>query len=263
MARPTGEGARLAQAKRAERERRRSAQRRAMRLRIILGLVAIIALIAGWRALVRSPLFVIQDIEVTGVRHLAPDEVVAAAAVPQGTSLLACAAKEIEQRVERHPWVADATVRKRVPDTLRIVVLERMPVAIVDTVDRLWVVDADGFALGEHSLEATSSLPVIRGVPGLTLASGQRTSSEVLRNALLVLVGLSDELAKQVRAVSAPSVDETTLITHDNVEILVGSPVEIDKKDAVAVRILREQSGSVVFIDVRDPARPVARGLER
>jgi len=70
------------------------------------------------------------------------------------------------------------------------------------------------------------------------------------------------ELHGKVRAVSAPSIDETTLITSDNVEVLLGEAIELPKKDLIVLRILREQAGAVVFIDVRNTERPVSRGLE-
>lgn len=83
----------------------------------------------------------------------------------------------------------------------------------------------------------------------------------MLLNALKVLTGISNELRVQVRAVSAPSVDETGLMTKDGVEVLMGSSEEITKKDAIVRKILSEQRGKVVFIDVRTTSRPVSRGL--
>jgi glucose dehydrogenase len=115
--------------------------------------------------------------------------------------------------------------------------------------------------LSEDSAEASSTLPVVRDVPGLDLKPGRRSTSEVLHNALQVLAGITHDLYAQIRAVSAPSIDETSLITTGNVEIMVGEAVEVPKKGEVARKIMREQGSAVVFIDVRNPDRPVSRGL--
>jgi hypothetical protein len=131
----------------------------------------------------------------------------------------------------------------------------------VDTGAGLFVVDAAGVVLGEHSLEETMTLAVIRDVPGLDLKVGRTSTSEVLGNALAVLDGIGTELGSRVRALTAPSIDETMLITTDNVEILIGEAIQMEKKRLIVEQILREQAGTVVFIDVRSTERPVSRGL--
>ena len=67
-------------------------------------------------------------------------------------------------------------------------------------------------------------------------------------------------LALAVTMITA-AVDETALLTRDNVEILIGRAEEMQKKDYLARKILAAQRGKVVFIDVRSTDRPVSRGL--
>ncbi|MHB1341595.1 MAG: cell division protein FtsQ/DivIB [Coriobacteriia bacterium] len=258
----SGVGERVAREKRDERERRRSEQTRTLRLRITVVVVVAALVVSGITALYRSQLFDIRTVEVLGASRLTPDAVRTRAAVPDDATLLRYPEGAIKERLLADAWIANVQVTRNYPHTLRIRVTERVPVAIVDTGDTFWVVDGAGFVLGEQSLEETSTLVVVRDIPGLDLKSGRQTSSEILRNALLVLVGITDELHGKVRAVSAPSIDETTLITSDNVEVLLGEAIELPKKDIIVLKILREQAGAVVFIDVRNTERPVSRGLE-
>jgi hypothetical protein len=83
----------------------------------------------------------------------------------------------------------------------------------------------------------------------------------VLTNALAVLGGVSPDLRREVRFVDAPTVDQTGLLTKENVDILFGTSDELAKKDQIARDILTKQRGKVVFIDVRSTDRGVWRGI--
>lgn len=256
-----GVGARIARAKRVEREMRRQQRRRKAQARALAaGLVLVLAVI-GARAVYASSLFEIESIDVVGTRHLSPQAVIRKAALPPGSTLLRFPKARIEENISADPWVAEVRVTRDFPRTLRIRVVERVAFARVDTGQAIWIVDANGMVLGEDSVEASAAVPVIRDIPGLDCKPGRQSTSEVLRNALQVLAGISPELYSQVRAVSAPSIDETALITTTNVELMFGEAADLAKKDAVARRIMQEQGTAVVFIDVRNPDRPVSRGL--
>ncbi len=256
-----GAGRRVAVGKRDERERRAAEARRRRQVRTALITLVLIAVIGGAVALYRSQLFDIRTVQVIGAQRLTQDAVRTRAAVPEGATLLRFPGRAIKARLMSYAWIADAQVTRDFPHTIRIRIVERTPEAVVDTGDTFWVVDSTGMVLGEQSLEETTTLPIIRDIPGLELKAGRATSSEILKNALAVLSGISPELLQKVRAVSAPSIDETTLLTTDNVEVIIGEAVELAKKDVIVLTIMRQKSGSVVTIDVRSTEKPVSRSL--
>ncbi len=259
----TGAGKPVARGKRDERERRIAETRRRRRIRIALFAITVVAVVAGMTALYRSQLFSIDDVQVIGAERLTADAVRGRAEVPTDATLLRYPAKEIKERLLAYAWIAEAQVTRDFPHTLRIRIVERKPIASVDTGDTFWAVDKTGMVLGEQSLEQTSTLPIVRDIPGLDLKSGRASTSEILINALGVLSGISDELRAELRAVSAPSIDETTLLTTENVEILIGEASELETKSLRALTIMREHAGKVVFIDVRSTERDaVWRGLD-
>lgn len=69
-------------------------------------------------------------VEVVGARLMAPYEVVAASGVRIGASVWT-EPGAWEDALRRHPVVADARVERRLPGTLRIVVTEKRPAALV------------------------------------------------------------------------------------------------------------------------------------
>lgn len=260
---PGGTASRSRDPKRAAREMRLARQRVMQRVRIAMVMLVAVGLIAGAAALYRSDTFRITEIEVEGVAELTAEEVISTAGLPEGSTLLRFPRAEMEVRLASHPWIAAVHISRRFPDGLVVHVEERVPAALVDTGETVfWLVDSDSRVLGQRTPETTQTAPVIRDLTDFEPVAGEISDSASLENALRVLEGLSDEMLARVRAVSAPSVDLTTLMTYDDVEVLVGSAEDIEKKDAVALRIMDEQAETVVQINVRTVDRPTWRGLD-
>ncbi len=211
--------------------------------------------------LTRSSAFGVKNVEVTGAGHLSAKQVVALAKVPSDATLLRLPSGDIRTRLLSDPWIADATVHRVFPSTVRIDVTERRAAAVVEADKALWLVDSSGFVIAKQTKEATGDVTLIRDAVGVKPKIGAVSSSQTLANALAILGGISPQLRGMIRAISAPSVDETALMSKDGVEILVGPAEELGKKDYLIRQILAQQRGKVVFIDVRTTSRPVYRGL--
>ena len=246
----------------AEREGRMSAQRRARRLRIGGIGAAVLVVFAACAGLYNSSLFTIRTVEVVGTAHVSADTVRALARVPAGATLVRFPADAVAQRVSADPWIASVSVSRVFPSGMRIRVVERVPVAIVDAGVSMWLIDGMGAVIATPTADASGTVPLITDVPGLDLKSGRRTSSEPLLNALKVLGGISRTLAATVVSVSAPTIDGTALTTRNHIEIVIGEAIDLTTKDALARRILNEQKGKVVSVDVRITDRPTWRGLK-
>lgn len=237
-------------------------QRRTGRLRAVAIVVAALLVLGGCLALYSSSLFKVTSVEVAGNVHVSTSTILALAKVPADATLIRFPAADVAARVSADPWVASVTVSRVFPSGMRIRVTERAPIAIVDAGAAFWLIDGSGMVIAKPSTTDSGTVPLIRDVPGLDLKPGRRTVSEPLLNAVAVLNGIGPELRSTVKAVSAPSVDGATLITVDKVEIVIGQAVDLATKDQLARRILAEQKGRVVSVDVRVIDRPTWRGLK-
>jgi cell division protein FtsQ len=225
--------------------------------------VAVLLAIGLCTALTRSPFLRIEEIEVSGNVHLSADDVIARAGVPAEETLLGVEEDEIESRLAEDPWIESAEISRGLPSTLRIHVEERTAIALVDTGMSFWAIDGNARVLSESQPETATALPAIRNVPDFVAEPGTVTESDILRNAVRVLVGVSPALLAEVRVVNAPSVNETGLVTADSIEIMLGEASRLDEKSAVVLNILAERRAEVVFIDVRSVERPISRGLNQ
>lgn len=254
-------GHRVSTTKRDDRERRHRAQKAKVAL---VGVAALAGLaIAAWAviALWNAPIFSITSIEVEGIHSVTEAEVIDLAAVPDDATLLRVPRAEIEERVRANPWVLDVKVKRQFPGTLLITVEERSAAAVVDAGGaKLWLVSSEGVWLEQRSADATG-LVTIRDVEGLEPEAGAQAEHEEIHNALRLIDGISAELRNRVRVLSASSVDKTSFITTDEVEIFVGDADRIAEKDRIALEILEREAGGVVYINVRVVERPTWRGL--
>ena len=69
----------------------------------------------------------------------------------------------IRDQLLRFGWVKEARVSRRLPDTLAIEIVERIPAAIWQNRGRLSLIDADGTVLDAVRLDAMPDLPLVIG----------------------------------------------------------------------------------------------------
>ena len=144
--------------------RRTVAETRARRgIRRLLMVLLVVGVAAGTLAVLRSPLFALERIEVLGASQTDPAALVAAAGVERGIPLVEIDLEAAREAVETDPRVVSAEVGRRWPTGLEIGVVERFPVAWVDRGQGWQHLAADGVVLA--SGDPGADAPRIRAAP--------------------------------------------------------------------------------------------------
>ncbi len=242
---------------RADAVRRR--QRRTMSLFMLL------IVVAGVAVVLRSSLFEVSGVEVTGVSGKRAASVKRAAALERGQHMLTVPLAAAQERVESLPWVKEAVVRRSPPSTVAIEVTRRTPVLTLVTADASWMIDDDAVLVDGGR---------VRDAPVVTLAAaelpklGRAVDIAVVRDAVDVHTQLPGWLRRRVEAYEVSDTDHLVLRLRipprdpDEAEpatVLVrfGSARDLPLK-AEVIRVLlpqaAEQGGA---LDVRAPANPV------
>jgi cell division protein FtsQ len=255
-------GRRMASNKKEERDRRRRAIMR-RRFAVVVGVaLAVGVLVWGLAMAWSAPLLPVNQVQISGTSRLTTESVLSSAAIPADATLPKLPKSQILDRLRANPWVAEASLSRTLPGTVKIAIVERTPAAEVDAGGaELWFVSSDGYWLARRSAEDTIAVPTIRDVPGAVPLAGSMTSSKELKNALAVITGLSPELRGRVKSVSASTEDKTALMLADKIEVFVGSAENIAKKDQLIRQILGKEK-KLVYINVRVVERPTWRGLD-
>jgi cell division protein FtsQ len=133
------------------------------------------ALLLG--AVVLSPLalrqvdfFRVRRVELVGSRYLAPEQLVAGLGLAPDQNLFDNTG-DVARRVEQVGGVVSARVERRLPGTLRITVVERVPIAFAPGATGLVPLDSAGRALPYDPAATGLALPLVPRVDTLVLAA--------------------------------------------------------------------------------------------
>ena len=226
-------------------------RRRLRRLVIAAGAAAVVAV--GYLAL-RSPFLDVDRIEVAGAEHTGADAIRAASGVHGGDALAFVDTGAVEARLERLPWVADATATRVFPGTVRVTVREHAPVAYVRDEGAIVVLAADGRVLGRVA-ELPAGLVEVRGLRRVPADAQIVTPSEPAA----VVARLPEALRTRVRVVEAAGGGVQLQLDGGGV-VRLGSSDDLDAKAAAAIAVLDEPDTTpFAYLDVAVPQSPVLR----
>jgi cell division protein FtsQ len=88
----------------------------------------------------------------------------AALGISVGSPILGFSVEAAKARIESLSWVQNASVERRLPDTILVVLKERRPFAVWQNQGRFTLIDRDGQPVPDQDVAAFSSLPLVVGV---------------------------------------------------------------------------------------------------
>ncbi len=230
---------------------RRDAGRRRLRVVVVVGAILVVLAIA-WGVSV-SPLLDVDHVTVRGLGRLTAAEVQAAGGVHPGDAMAWLDAGAAAGRIEALPFVRRATVVREWPDTVRISVVERRPVAWIDAPGGKVVVDGTGRVL-ESVTDPQPGMPQLVGtklVPGVG-------ATVVPVGGARVAAGLTGLAAAGTRSVTVTDAGVSLQLASGS-EIRMGAPTQVAVKLRAALAVLRASEGvEVHYVDVSVPTNPVA-----
>lgn len=217
-------------------------------LKILLwsALASVVAVALGL-VLYFTPLMSARDVAVSGAVAVPAEQVLAAAAVAPGTPLLQVNTDAVAERVATIRRVATARVQREYPSTLRITVVERVPVVVKDYPDGPHLFDRDGVDFATEPPPPT--LPYLD-------ADNPGPTDPATKAALEVMLALPPDVVAQVGRIAAPSVASIALTLTDGRVVVWGTNDRTDEK-ALKLAALLTQPGHTY--DVSSPDLPTVK----
>ena len=224
---------------------RRQWRRRWLAWRSIVAAALVVALVAGGVWLVYfSTVLTVKKVDVHGQHLLSRQQILARARVPAGEQLARLDIAAITARVRSLAAVRSVDVSRHWPDSVRIVVQERVAVAVIEIGGQLRGLDADG-VIFETYAKAPPGLPRI--------SSTSQTTPDALKEAATVVSALPRELTAMVDHLEVQTVDRITLVLRDQRIVLWGSSDDSATKAEVLLKLLRQPAQ---VYDVSVPGQP-------
>ncbi|GAA3669435.1 hypothetical protein GCM10022237_31580 [Nocardioides ginsengisoli] len=227
---------------------RRQRARRWLTWRYLLAGVLIVGAIGfGVYAIYFSSWLRTQSVDVVGNAQLTDKQVLATAAVPLDGPLATVDLHAIELRLKALATVKTVDVSRKWPHQVRIEIVERTPVAVLDRGDRLTNLDASGVAFG-HLAKAPAGLPRVK--------VGPAADGDALAEGAAVVAALDPQVTQLVDYVEVQTVDEIVLHLRDGRLVRWGSSDRAKDKAAVLLQLLNRKA---TLYDVSVPGAPTTR----
>ncbi|MEQ6903687.1 FtsQ-type POTRA domain-containing protein [Nocardioides sp. YIM 152588] len=214
---------------------------------VVAGLLAAALVGFGVYAVYFSPWLRTEGALVQGTAQLSEREVLEAAEVPTGGPLALVDLDAIATRVGSLATVLSVDVAREWPHEVRIDVVERTPIAVVDGGDGYRQVDDGG-----HTFGTVRRLP--DDLPLIVL--GADADDRALAEGAAVVDALDPVVAALVDHVEVDSVDRIDLELRDGRQVRWGSAEQADQKAEVLLALLDVEAQ---VYDVSVPGMPTTR----
>lgn len=162
--------------------------------RAVSALTLLVMVILGGRAVHRwmhtTPRFGARDILIDGAQRTSRADVLRASGITESTNVLSIDPPTIERSLQALPWVAHATVRRRLPDHITITLEERTAAAVV-SVGGLYLSSPDGTLFKRLEPGDPIDLPVLTGLSREVFRDDPDAAHEQVRDALALVADLA------------------------------------------------------------------------
>jgi cell division septal protein FtsQ len=244
---------------------RRISSAHLLRIVKVVGVSAVvILLVAAYKPIVSSPLFSLKRITVTGAVRFPAGQAETLIRDVMGGNVFNADLADVRAAFKQQSLIKDATVTRILPDTLRVQLIEREPVAVVKLSTRLVCVDKEGVILGDFELMGAQ--PALLGWDERGSALSRSANLDRLARYLELKQILSQpdiNYWNQVEQIDVRTLRDVvvTLMHSPMTEIHLGDH-DFRQRFSLIQHILDEvlqDRLKVTYIDVTEPTRVVVR----
>jgi cell division protein FtsQ len=235
-----------------------------------IGLGVVLVALAGLGALlstrvVGARLLAVDNVTVHGNRRLSIAEINEKVASVRGQSVLLVDLEQLRRSLLESPWVASVDVRRMLPSTLEVRIVEREPVAIARLGQQLYLVDVTGVIIGSYGPQHGGlDLPIVDGMASKDSNGGPAIDPA---RALLVarfLASLTErpELRRSVSQVDVSREGNVVvLLDGDSALLYLGSEQFVERlRTYLEIRpTLAERMNDVDYVDLRYGQRVIVK----
>lgn len=197
--------------------------------------LVMLAAICALMLLVRSRIFVVREIEVTGNSTISAAEIAGLSGIRLGASIFSVEKSEIERNISADQYVELVDVDRKLPDTIVLEVRERTACAAVNCAGVILVIDDEGRILErrEHvpddpEIIVVSGMDVSVGAQSKKIESGVSGQTERMCR---LLTAIRDAQAQTlVSELNLSDPDNLYLISHSGIQVLLGDENQIENK---------------------------------
>ncbi len=134
--------------------------------------------------------FTVQSVTITGNNFVTMEELSPYLQRVKGNNIFKLDIADMANRLRNNPWIKDVSVRRELPSSIAINIVERTPAVYINSKNGLYLSDEEGILLGEKGV-SSFGLPVVYGISLEGTGTGEKTNSEALFSAIRIKKELS------------------------------------------------------------------------
>lgn len=225
----------------------RHAERRNMKHPGFAALLVLLAMAALAALLMSSSVFVVRNIQVTGVTSVSTQDVIVQSGLRQGESIFLIDQGKIRDNINAHKLLYFESIDVKFPNTVILQVREREACAQIAYLGFMYAIDETGRVLYKSGdLNRETELPVIEGVSIVSIAVGEELNL-VDKTQFACAQKMIDALeeANMLRLVHELNVSDPEnlyIMTREDTKVELGTTDSLSIKLAIAQAILRDQA---------------------
>jgi len=228
---------------------------------LLVALVTGYALYRGAVMVTHAQVLTVDRIIVSGNERLSKAEVIAVLGGMRGESLLFSDLDAWRRRLLASPWVRDAALRRSLPSTIEVAVLERTPVGVARLGGELYLIDERGVIIDQFGPQyADIDLPIVDGLGTMgqkpASASGATVDEARAELAARVIAAVRSKpgLAKRLSQVDVTDDrNATVLLTGDPAILELGDDQFVARLESylALAPTLHERVADIDYVDLR------------
>jgi cell division protein FtsQ len=230
------------------------------RMRLLTRLLVVLLTVMALALVFISPVFSVRRVIVTGLSHLTPEEALevrARAGVTPRSNLFLTKTGRIAKEVERLPSVARVSISRKLPGTLEVTVIPRVPIASLQVGGARWELDGGGVVIRRST--KTKNLPEIRSATNVDVQPGVSLADSPVGGALTLLRLANGRQPLRIAKIDVDQRTDIWLNMQDTVAIRLGQAEDLPKKVALIRSIYADKpdiAAEVQSIDLTCPDAP-------
>jgi len=218
----------------------------------LLSVAAAYAMYRVGRSVSHAPVFRVDRIVITGTERLSKSGVQAALTGLRGESVVWIDLEHWRQLLLDMPWIREATLRRSLPATVDVAIVERQPVGIGRLHGDMFLVDDHGIVIDQYGPQyADLDLPII---DGLGVGGDEADGRSDLVSRLVAAVRNKPQLARRVSQIDVSDAHNASIILSGDPAVLyVGEDRFVPRLQSYIelANTLRERTEDIDYVDLR------------
>jgi cell division protein FtsQ len=232
---------------------------------VVIGAALTIGGLKAAGAALGMPQLRVQHLVLKGAQKLSPGELEALLDGLRGDHILTANLDAYRARLMQSPWVAGASLRRVLPSTVEVAIVERRPMGLARIDGRLFLIDDTGIVIEEHGAHhAQYDLPIVDGLQGDARKTGFLIDPARAALAARVIAATSadPQVGPRVSQVDVSDAhNAVVLLDGDRALLHVGESAFVErlKSYLTLAPTLRERLDEIDYVDLRFDERIYVR----